>query len=1056
MNELRALGGVGVAALFLTATFSSLPAVAAHGEAEQAREILRQTGVKGGLIVHVGCGEGALTAALGAGGPYVVRGLDADAANIEKAREHIRSLKLGATASVGLRDGPRLPFADNFVNLLVAEDLGGVSMAEVLRVLRPLGVALVKGKMTVKPWPAEMDEWTHWLHGPGGNAVGRDKLVGPPRRFQWIAKPLWARHHHTAPSLTAMVSARGRLFYVADEAPASMDDSAPDKWVLVARDAFNGIELWRTDMPQWGWKAWSATYICRFTVPTHMTRRLVAVGDTVYVTLGFNAPLTELDAATGKVLRTFEAARFTDEVLCRDGLLIVALNKEAQRPSPRVEKGLTPPPDPPVRKSVAAIDAVSGKMLWKVGDYVGLQSKTGSMDRINHLSMVAGPEAVFFVDANEIVSLDLKTGRETWRIARPAVPEHKMRYDIRLTDMCTLVVQDGIVFFAQLNPDKRIGWREVRGKIHAFAAETGKQLWSRQCSSWGWGHPIDVFAVGGLVWVHDFQNDFILGLDPKTGELKRKISNHEAFDNGHHHRCYRNKATERFMITSYRGLEFIDWASGQTNLNHWVRSACRVGAMPCNGMIYTAPHPCECYISSKLNGFLALAPAFTKASAGEPDGEAHPLQKGPAFAANPQSPIRPSAGSGPDGNPDEWPTYRHDPGRAGSTVSAVAGMLKVAWQADVGSRPTSPVIAGGRLVVASQTTGEVLALDAESGKPLWRFAAAGGGVDTPPTIHRGRAIFGCSDGWVYCLDASDGRLAWRFRAAPDERIVGAFGSLESAWPVHGSVLVEDDTVYCTAGRSSFLDGGIYAFALDAATGRVRSRQDLRGDHAAKVDTGRSQTADTGQLSDVLVSHAGAVYMRQRKLFGQVEPGREGKQLHVTSGMLDDSWFSRTRWSIEGLPVSEYLVFDATSVYGVRAREAMSGYTGMFAPGAEGYQLFAADRAPVLAEKKGKSVARRPKDRWSISIPVKATSMVLAGDVLHAAGCPDEIHPDDPWAAYEGRKGGRLLSISAADGKIVGKYKLTAPPVPDGLAAANGRLYVSQRDGRIVCMTTQSD
>ena len=43
-------------------------------------------------------------------------------------------------------------------------------------------------------------------------------------------------------------------------------------------------------------------------------------------------------------------------------------------------------------------DAASGKMLWKTGEFIGLQSKTGSMDRINHLSMVAGDGETYFVD----------------------------------------------------------------------------------------------------------------------------------------------------------------------------------------------------------------------------------------------------------------------------------------------------------------------------------------------------------------------------------------------------------------------------------------------------------------------------------------------------------------------------------------------------------------------------------------------------------------------------------------------------------------------------------
>ena len=78
------------------------------------------------------------------------------------------------------------------------------------------------------------------------------------RRIWWNGAPLWSRHHNTAPSTTAVVSARGRLFYIVDEAPAGMDGSAPDRWSLVARDAFNGIVLWKRPMTGWGSAAWDA------------------------------------------------------------------------------------------------------------------------------------------------------------------------------------------------------------------------------------------------------------------------------------------------------------------------------------------------------------------------------------------------------------------------------------------------------------------------------------------------------------------------------------------------------------------------------------------------------------------------------------------------------------------------------------------------------------------------------------------------------------------------------------------------------------------------------
>ena len=40
---------------------------------------------------------------------------------------------------------------------------------------------------TVKPRPADIDEWTHYLHGPDNNAVAADKEVGEPRYLQWLA-----------------------------------------------------------------------------------------------------------------------------------------------------------------------------------------------------------------------------------------------------------------------------------------------------------------------------------------------------------------------------------------------------------------------------------------------------------------------------------------------------------------------------------------------------------------------------------------------------------------------------------------------------------------------------------------------------------------------------------------------------------------------------------------------------------------------------------------------------------------------------------------------------
>ncbi len=84
-------------------------------------------------------------------------------------------------------------------------------------------------------------------------------------------------------------------------------------------------------------------------------------------------------------------------------------------------------------------------------------------------------------------------------------------------------------------------------------------------------------------------------------------------------------------------------------------------------------------------------------------------------------------------------------------------------------------------------------------------------------------------------------------------------------------------------------------------------------------------------------------------------------------------------------------------------------------------------------------------------------MVLAGETLFVAGVPDFADPKDPFATLavlDGDKGAQLQAYSAADGRKLAEYELTAPPVFDGLIAAGGRLYWSTTEGKVICMAGQ--
>ena len=77
-------------------------------------------------------------------------------------------------------------------------------------------------------------------------------------------------------------------------------------------------------------------------------------------------------------------------------------------------------------------------------------------------------------------------------------------------------------------------------------------------------------------------------------------------------------------------------------------------------------------------------------------------------------------------------------------------------------------------------------------------------------------------------------------------------------------------------------------------------------------------------------------------------------------------------------------------------------------------------------------------------------MALAGRTLLCVGTPDLIDRDEPWAAYEGKRGGILLAVSAADGRKLAELKLGGGPVQDGIAVADGRVYISTVDGGLLC------
>ena len=1057
---------------------SSLTPAQSADHRQRVRQILDATNVQGGLVVHVGCGDGKLAAALARAGSYLVHGLDNEVENVEKARRYAGSLGLEGRVSFEGWEGRDLPYIDNLVNLIVLDQPAGVPMKEVMRVLCPNGAAYVKQqgqwRMTRKPRPQEIDEWTHYLYDASNNAVAHDTVVGPPEGLQWTCAPEFARSHEHFGSVSAMVSSGGRVFYIVDEGPISSVFLEP-RWKLVARNAFSGVLLWEHPISNW------ESQLRGFrSGPPEIGRRLVAGDDCVYAALGYGEPVVVLDAADGQrrnVLAGTEGAR---EILRHDGLLYVLADDMTKADHDKRKEwihevaptltGYRFPQKPLAmygKQRIIALEAAGGKPLWtKHFDAAG---------EILPATLAVAAGRVCLQTVSHVVCLEAESGDELWRAERPVA---KSRFSWSTP---TLVISDGVVLTVdrlaaaeadETPPEHGSRWlmdsthqsKRQDAEIVAFSLESGQSLWRAPCFE-NYDTQLDIFVIDGTVWVGDLRHKrdpgFTEGRDVHTGRVTATIPNNLEFYNLNmgHHRCYRNKATVRYLLLGRDGIEFVDVKNGTGCGNWWVRGTCQYGIMPANGLIYVPQHSCACHPAEKLTGFNVLAPRSACSEKQSTCGER--LVRGPAYSGKTND--EPVISTG------DWPTYRRDAARSGFQNLPAPQRVIAEWTQQFEPPVTAPVVAAGRVFFAQTDHHTLYAISAEDGSRIWDFVAEGR-IDSPPTIHGGACVFGTRNGVVYCLNASDGALRWRFRAGPQHRLLFADEQLESIWPVHGSVLVDDATsagsplVYFAAGRSSHVDGGIFIYALELQTGKVRHRTNVTMSEQAEAGRGIIKER---VLPDILSAQRGDVFMRNMRLSKTLAP-LDGKapHLYAPAGFLDDTWWHRTYWMygtqiMSGyggwprvgnvVPAGRLLVLDGKEIiygYGRMSYRAGAGHVSPDA--AKDYKLFAEVLEPKPKDQSNaKNKKRKPAGRrqivWSKNLPFLAKSIVLTRDALLVAG--GQSLTDGP----EQHRPGEFCAVSRSNGTWLSGCNLPAPPILDGMAFTKAGVFVCAIDGSVTLL-----
>ena len=145
----------------------------------------------------------------------------------------------------------------------------------------------------------------------------------------------------------------------------------------------------------------------------------------------------------------------------------------------------------------------------------------------------------------------------------------------------------------------------------------------------------------------------------------------------------------------------------------------------------------------------------------------------------------------------DWSMFKNDASHSGYTADAVNAPLTLKWTKDLGfETDSSPVIVNDVLYIGS--TFGVFALDAKTGKEIWRFQTDSF-VESVPTVSNGVLYFGADDRKFYAVDAKDGTLKWK-----NDTSLGGYTA---------SAVVVGNLVYAIP-----KDGTFYAF--DASSGKL--------------------------------------------------------------------------------------------------------------------------------------------------------------------------------------------------------------------------------------------
>ncbi|MFV1968203.1 MAG: PQQ-binding-like beta-propeller repeat protein, partial [Pirellulaceae bacterium] len=323
----------------------------------------------------------------------------------------------------------------------------------------------------------------------------------------------------------------------------------------------------------------------------------------------------------------------------------------------------------------------------------------------------------------------------------------------------------------------------------------------------------------------------------------------------------------------------------------------------------------------------------------------------------------------------------------------------------------------------------------------WGFYT-GAAVRLAPTVVEGRVYAGSDDGYTYCLDAASGQLIWKVRPGPAEEWFLGRGEMISRWPVRTGILVDGGVAYFGAGI--FPHENVYMCAVNAVDGDVI----WRNDNISHQEAGREDLSPQGYL---LVSEE-HIYVPSGRTRPKSFDRDTGKllgagmtSLGISSGTVAGTNAIMIHGRLHLYSPGSHIAgsgtasFVTTGSYLARLDSHSYGKLGAAANQRkkEQSELFRQRMTKSINEEQYRQQARKISDQiqsidednveWRA--PCNAnSSLIVAGTHVFVGGNHE------------------VVAFDSSTGRQVWKAKLEGDA--RGLAAANGRLFVSTSTGRI--------